>query len=158
MIYYDDHTIRIRDLELTDPQQIADGEAELEAGVAELEAGWAAYEAGLAEYEAGVAALEENDYYAANARTIMENRAWTVAQLEALGFFVLPSKANFVFATHDAMDGEKLYLELKKRGVLIRHFSDPRIAQYNRVTIGTPEEMAAFLEGVKEIMKEEGLL
>ena len=106
---------------------------------------------------AGVAALEENEYYLANAKTIMENRAWTVAQLEALGFSVLPSKANFVFATHDGMDGEQLYLELKKRGVLIRHFTKTRICRYNRITIGTMEQMQILINTIKEIQKEWGL-
>lgn len=106
---------------------------------------------------AGVAALEENEYYLANARTIMENRAWTVARLEELGFTVLPSKANFVFATHEGMDGEKLYLELKKRGVLIRHFTKERICRHNRITIGTIEQMQVLIDTINDIQKEWGL-
>ena len=106
---------------------------------------------------AGVAALEENEYYLANARTIQDNRAWTVARLEELGFSVLPSKANFVFATHENMDGEKLYLELKKRGILIRHFTKERICRYNRITIGTKEQMQILIDTVKDIQKEWGL-
>ena len=104
-----------------------------------------------------VAALEENEYYLANARTIQDNRAWTVARLEELGFSVLPSKANFVFATHENMDGEKLYLELKKRGVLIRHFTKERICRYNRITIGTKEQMQILIDTIKDIQKEWGL-
>jgi histidinol-phosphate/aromatic aminotransferase/cobyric acid decarboxylase-like protein len=106
---------------------------------------------------AGVAALEDNEYYLANARTIQDNRAWTVARLEGLGFSVLPSKANFVFATHENMDGEKLYLELKKRGVLIRHFTKERICRYNRITIGTKEQMQILIDTIKDIQKEWGL-
>ena len=106
---------------------------------------------------AGVAALEENEYYLANARTIQENRAWTVQQLEALGFSVLPSKANFVFATSPRIDGETLYLELKKRGVLIRHFTKTRICQYNRITIGTKAQMETLISTIQEILKELGL-
>ena len=58
----------------------------------------------------------------------------------------------------EGLDGGLLYRKLKDRGILIRHFSDPRIAQYNRVTVGTPEEMEAFVAGVKAVMAEEGLL
>ena len=102
---------------------------------------------------AGVAALEENSYYMENARTIMENREWTTKELESLGFTVLPSKANFVFAKSDRIDGEKLYLELKKRGVLVRHFTKERIAQFNRITIGTKAQMEVLLKTVKEILE-----
>ncbi len=106
---------------------------------------------------AGVAALEENGYYMANCRTIMENRAWTKAALEDLGFTVLPSKANFLFAKHPQMEGEHLYLELKKRGVLVRHFGKARIRDYNRITIGTLEQMTLLVKTITEILKEYAL-
>ncbi len=102
---------------------------------------------------AGVAALEENRYYMENAKTIMENRRWTQAQLEELGFTVLDSKANFVFAKSDRISGEKLYLDLKKRGVLVRHFTKDRIAQFNRITIGTKAQMETLIKTVKEILE-----
>ncbi len=102
---------------------------------------------------AGAAALEENDYYMANCRTITENREKTSAALRALGFDVLDSKANFVFAKSDRIGGRELYLELKKRGVLVRHFDTERIADYNRITIGTAEQMEILIEKIKEIME-----
>ena len=105
----------------------------------------------------GEAAVDSDAYFRENARKIMDTREQTAAALRALGFTMPDSKTNFLFVKREGLDGGLLYQKLKDRGVLIRHFSDPRIAQYNRVTIGTPEEMAAFLEGVKEIMKEEGL-
>ena len=64
------------------------------------------------------------------------------------------SKSNFLFAKSDAIDGETLYLELKKRGVLVRHFSSEKICDYNRITVGTPEQMQVFLTRVKEILNE----
>ena len=105
----------------------------------------------------GEAAVDSDAYFRENARKIMDTRAWTADALKELGFTMPDSKTNFLFIKREGLDGGLLYQKLKDRGVLIRHFSDPRIAQYNRVTIGTPEEMAAFLEGVQEIMKEEGL-
>ena len=102
---------------------------------------------------AGVAALEEDDYYKENAKTIMANRQWTTEQLEKLGFTVLPSKANFLFAKSDRIDGEKLYKELKKRGVLVRHFTKERIAPYVRITIGTMAQMETLIEKIKEILE-----
>ncbi len=101
---------------------------------------------------AGVAALEENDYYLQNAKTIMANRAWTVSELQKLGFTVLNSKANFVFAKSDKIDGEKLYKELKARGVLVRHFTKARISPYVRITIGTLQQMETLIEKIKEIL------
>lgn len=103
---------------------------------------------------AGVGALEDEAYFRDNCRTIMENRAYTVAQLEALGFTVLPSKANFLFATHPGADGKELYLRLKEKGILVRHFDKAPLCQYNRITIGSREQMDAFLAAVKDILEE----
>lgn len=102
---------------------------------------------------AACAAVDEDDYYKANAEIIKENRAFTVGELEKMGFEVVPSKANFIFIKSDKIDGEELYLELKAKKILIRHFTIPAISQYNRVTIGTKDQMEAFLEQVKEVLK-----
>ena len=74
--------------------------------------------------------------------------------MEKLGFQVLPSKANFIFARTEKMDGGELYQVLKARGILVRHFTSPRIYQFNRITIGTPEQMAALVDTVKEVLHE----
>ena len=103
---------------------------------------------------AGTAALVDNNYYMDNCKTIINNREWTVAELEKLGFEVLPSKANFVFAKSDNIDGEKLYLELKNRGILVRHFTKEIICQYNRITIGTIEQMQKLIETITLILEE----
>lgn len=103
---------------------------------------------------AGCAALDDNDYYMQNCKTVTENRAYTKEKLEALGFSVLDSKANFLFAKSPDISGEELYLSLKSRGILIRHFSKERIKDYNRITIGTRAEMEAFLSATENILKE----
>lgn len=103
---------------------------------------------------AGIAALEENDYYMRNCETIRQNRAFTEAALKALDFEVLPSMTNFVFAKAADMDGERLYLELKKRGILVRHFNKERIRDYVRITIGTMEQMETLLDAITQIRKE----
>ena len=105
----------------------------------------------------GEAAVDSDEYFRENAKKIMATREKTTQALRALGFTLPDSKANFLFVKKEGLDGGLLYQKLKDRGILIRHFSDPRIAQYNRVTVGTDREMEAFLEGVKEIMAEEGL-
>ena len=89
-----------------------------------------------------------------NCRAIMENRAWTVAELESLGFTVLPSSANFIFARSGRIDGGELYAKLKARNILIRHFDKPEISAWNRITIGTREQMDILLRNIREILEE----
>ena len=103
---------------------------------------------------AGVAALQDTAYFDANCRTIMENRAWTTKALEELGFTILPSLANFVFAKSDRISGEELYLKLKEHGILVRHFTKDRIKDFNRITIGTLEQMQTLMGAIEEILKE----
>lgn len=103
---------------------------------------------------AGTAALIDNDYYMDNCKTIIRNREWTTSELEKLGFKVLPSKSNFVFAKSDTIDGEKLYSELKNRGILVRHFTKDIICQYNRITIGTKEQMQKLIDTISLILEE----
>ena len=103
---------------------------------------------------AGIAAIADNEYYVANCKRIEENREYTQRELVKLGFFVTDSKANFIFAKSDKIGGEELYLKLKERGVLVRHFSSPDICEYNRITVGTREQMNILLEKIKEILKE----
>jgi histidinol-phosphate aminotransferase len=66
---------------------------------------------------------------------------------------VTDSKANFVFAGSSQIDGNTLYLELKKRGILIRHFSKARISNYNRITIGTMEQMETLIQAITDILQ-----
>lgn len=103
---------------------------------------------------AGENAILENSYYVDNCKTIINNREYTVNKLKELGFDVLPSKANFVFAKCDKISGEALYKFLKDKGVLIRHFSKERIKNYIRITIGSLEEMQIFISKVTEILGE----
>lgn len=103
---------------------------------------------------AGLAAVKENGYYMENCKRIIENRKFTEKELAALGFSILPSKANFIFAKSDKIGGKELYLALKDKGVLVRHFEKPRIRDYNRITIGSKEEMEIFIAKVKEILNE----
>ena len=103
---------------------------------------------------AGVGALKDKAYFENNCRAIIENREWTVRELKALGFEMTESMANFIFAKSDKISGEKLYLALKERGVLVRHFSGQRICEYNRITIGNSEEMQILVNTIREILEE----
>ncbi len=102
----------------------------------------------------GAAILDDEETTRANCARIIETRAYTVGALRALGFEVLDSSANFVFARTPAVDGAELYRKLKARGVLVRHFAKPEIAQFNRITIGTRQQMDALLAAIKAILEE----
>ena len=74
--------------------------------------------------------------------------------IREMGFEVLDSSANFVFARHPAVDGMDIYTELKARNILVRHFTAERICQFNRITIGTREQMDALLSALADILTE----
>lgn len=103
---------------------------------------------------AGLATVNDNGYYMDKCKKIAETREWVSKELEKLGFFVLPSKANFIFAKSDKISGKELYERLKENGVLIRHFEKPRISEFNRITVGSNKQMEVFLTKVKEILGE----
>ena len=102
---------------------------------------------------AGAAAIEDNDYYMANCKTIIENREWTTAALREMGFSVIDSSTNFIFAEHPEVDGGELYLALKDAGILVRHFDTPKIRNFNRITIGSIDEMRALVCATRDILE-----
>ncbi len=102
---------------------------------------------------AGAASLAADAYNREIRRRVVETREDAVRQLCGMGFEVLPSLANFVFARHPGTAGGTLYRELKKRGVLVRHFDAPRISDFLRITIGTPEQMNTLFSAIKDILE-----
>lgn len=102
---------------------------------------------------AGLGALTDKDYFKDNCSAIIKNREWTEAQLRSLGFTMTKSAANFIFAKSDKISGEELYLALKERGVLVRHFTGERICEYNRITVGNVEEMQILVSTIKKILE-----
>jgi len=102
---------------------------------------------------AGIAALAADAYNMENCRRIVETRQAAAERLRGLGFEVVPSSANFLFARSDRIGGGALYRALKTRGVLVRHFDAPRISDYNRITVGTPRQMDALIDAVTAILE-----
>ena len=100
---------------------------------------------------AGVGALADRAYFEDNCKTIISTRENTSAQLRKMGFTLTPSSANFIFASHKSIDAEQMYLTLKKNGILVRHFTQERIKNYNRITVGNAEEMQILIDKIKEI-------
>ncbi len=97
------------------------------------------------------AAFEDRDYFEKTCRQVISSREEVVAAMQAQGFEVLPSSANFIFARHPAYDAAALAAALREEGVLVRHFKLPRIDQYLRITIGTPEQNQALLDACAKV-------
>lgn len=101
---------------------------------------------------AGTAAVESDSYYMDNCKKIIKTREYTITELTKLGFKVLPSSANFIFAKIDGISGEEIYKNLRKNGILVRHFTKEKIKDYNRITIGTQKEMEKFISVISSII------
>ncbi|MEW6165308.1 MAG: histidinol-phosphate transaminase [Pseudomonadota bacterium] len=97
------------------------------------------------------AAIEDREWFERTRQAVMRSRATLTRDLESLGFEVLPSAANFVFARHPRHDAEKSALALRRRGIIVRHFKAPRIDQFLRITVGTDEQCAALVAALREI-------
>ena len=103
---------------------------------------------------AGAAAVEDEPYFQACTNAIRNNRAWTVRELEELGFSILPSQANFIFAKSDKIPGGELYRKLKENGILVRWFDADRIRDYVRITIGSLEQMTALVDEIARLLED----
>lgn len=101
----------------------------------------------------GREAIADREYFEKNILLIKEARDYTAKELTRLGFTVLNSKANFVFAKSDKISGLELYKKLKDRGILVRHFEKERISDFNRITIGTMEDMKKLISEAEDILK-----
>ena len=103
---------------------------------------------------AGLGVLSDPEYTANNCRAVIKNREWTIEKLKGLGFTMTDSKANFIFAKHPEIDGGELYLKLRERGILVRHFTKPKIEQYNRITVGSEVQMKELVDAIENILEE----
>jgi histidinol-phosphate aminotransferase len=112
------------------------------------------YNVNSATAAAGEGSVADEDYFKENCKKIIDNRAWTEKELKSLGFDMTNSKANFIFTKHDKISGKELYLKLKERGILVRHFDKERIKEYNRITIGSKIEMETLIKTIKSILEE----
>ena len=103
---------------------------------------------------AGLGALNDEIYTQKNIAEIIKVREHTKKELEKLNFEVLDSATNFLFARHESVKGEMIFNELKKRGIMIRHFESPeKISDFNRITIGTDEQMNKLIKSLREFLR-----
>lgn len=129
------------------------GSAELIADLEKIKYSTNPYDVNRLTQKLGAATIDAESYYQEKCAAIIKTREWTAGELKKLGFEVLPSQTNFLFAKTERMEGLALYRALKDRGILVRHFAKERIKEYNRITIGTPEQMECFLDTVKRILE-----
>jgi histidinol-phosphate aminotransferase len=99
-----------------------------------------------------VAAIEDDSWFQETRRRILASREALVRDLAGLGFEVLPSAANFVFARHPRRSGAELAKALRERGVLVRHFNKPRIADFLRITVGSEEQCARLIALARDLV------
>lgn len=110
------------------------------------------YTMNLPAIELGVEAVKDREYFENTVRKIIETREWTKVQLKNLGFTFTDSKSNFLFVAHSRVPAQQIFDELRKRKIYVRHWNKPRIENYLRITIGTPEQMEKLCEALEEIL------
>ena len=98
------------------------------------------------------AAVEDEDYFQSVRRRVMDARSWTARMLEEKGFRILPSQANFLFASHPAHSGRELLNGLRERGILVRWWDQPEIRDWLRITIGARREMEELARALDELV------
>ncbi len=99
-----------------------------------------------------VASVKDEAHFQSSCQKVMATRTTLVAQMTALGFEVLPSAANFIFARHPQRDAAELSAALRQRAIIVRHFKQARIDQFLRITIGTDEQCAVLVNALREIL------
>jgi histidinol-phosphate aminotransferase len=128
------------------------GSAELIEGLERVKNSFNSYPMDRLALAGALASVQDDAYFQASCQRVIEIRTRLVADLQQLGFEVLPSTANFVFARHPRQAGAALAQALREKAILVRHFAKPaRISDFLRITVGTPEQCAALINALKTI-------
>jgi len=125
------------------------GQPHLIDGLVRIKDSFNSYPLDMIAQEAAAAALRDTEYCTAMSAKVVATRERTTKMLVELGFTVLPSKANFVFASHPQVSAAALKAYLAEHGIYVRHFDKPRIFDYLRITMGTDEQMDTLIEAIK---------
>lgn len=129
------------------------GSNELIDGLTRVKDSFNSYPLGKLAQIGAAAAIQDTDYFAETCTHVIHTRAQLIADLTRLGFNVLPSAANFVFARHPQHDGAALTAKLRERSIIVRHFRNPdRIAPFMRITVGTDEQCAILINALTDIL------
>ncbi|OOV86816.1 histidinol-phosphate transaminase [Oceanospirillum linum] len=125
------------------------GHPDLIAGLERVKNSFNSYPLDMLALASATAAIEDTSYFAQTVQQIISDRNWTTEQLKSLGFEVLPSSTNFVFARHRTAAGDDLMTYLRHENILVRHFTKPGIENYLRISIGTREEMQTLITALE---------
>ena len=128
---------------------IAVGHPGLIEGLERIKNSFNSYPLDRAAIAGAAAAFADADYFHSTRNKVIASREWMIEELIGLGFEVLPSAANFVFARHVERDGAELAAQLREQGVLVRHFKQARIDQFLRITVGTEEQNQILIDVLK---------
>jgi histidinol-phosphate aminotransferase len=128
------------------------GQPELLAGLERVKNSFNSYPVDRLASAGAIAAIEDRQGFEHDCQRIIDSRQWLTDQLTLLGFEVVPSKANFVFARHPQQEAAQLAVALRERAIIVRHFRLPRIDQHLRITIGTREDCAALIHALQAIL------
>jgi histidinol-phosphate aminotransferase len=128
------------------------GDAHLIEALERVKNSFNSYPLGRLALAGACAALEDREWFERTRHSVIRSRAGLSAQLAGLGFQVLPSGANFIFARHPQHDAGQLAQALRARSIIVRHFRQPRIDQFLRITVGTDEQCAALVAALLEIL------
>ena len=129
------------------------GDASLVAALETVKGSFNSYPVDRVAQVAAVAAFEDRAHFEATRQRIIADREALRASLLALGFEVLPSMTNFLFARHPSHEGARLHAALRERGILVRHFARPRIADFLRITVGTREACEQLCDALTSIVR-----
>jgi histidinol-phosphate aminotransferase len=128
------------------------GNSELIDGLTRVKDSFNSYPLGKLAQIGAAAAIQDVEYFTSTCSQVIASREQMVADLIKLGFNVLPSAANFVFASHPQYDGAALTAKLRERSIIVRHFRNPeRVAPFMRITVGTDEQCAILINALTEI-------
>jgi histidinol-phosphate aminotransferase len=103
--------------------------------------------------KAAIATIEDNQYFDECVEKIVATRQWTDEQLKTLGFNVIESKTNFIFASHPSIDALAIMQYLRDNKIIVRHFTKEKISNYLRITIGTQEDMQSLIKSLQQLIK-----
>jgi len=128
------------------------GHAELIDGLQRVKNSFNSYPLDRLAQAGALAAIADHEWFETTRQAVITSRARLTRDLESLGFAVLPSCANFVFARHPARDAGELAQALRERGIIVRHFRQPRIEQFLRITVGTDGQCDTLISVLREIL------
>ena len=129
------------------------GSAELIEGLERVKNSFNSYPLGHLQIAAGIAAFEDKAHFDKTRNQVIESRGWLAEELKNLGFNVLPSAANFLFVQHNQESAENVSEQLRDLGIIVRHFKQPRIEEFLRITVGTEMQNRQLIAALVGLLK-----